>query len=190
VPAQHIALPPQGWTARIEDSLLHGCIPVIIMDNVQVGSCACWGLPLPQLLHAARASSQELPAPGAPPALLTSSVPAPRPAQAQFESVLDFSQFSVRIAQRDIPHIPQILLAVPQQRVVAMQEAISHVWQRLSYRWGPCVWCVCGRGAGAGGREASVCSHARHCPPAVHGCQDLGSNTAWRLSASMAMPAG
>ena len=23
-----------GWSARVEDSVLHGCIPLIIMDNV------------------------------------------------------------------------------------------------------------------------------------------------------------
>jgi hypothetical protein len=31
-----LALPGDGWSARFEDSVLHGCIPVIIMDNVQV----------------------------------------------------------------------------------------------------------------------------------------------------------
>jgi len=30
------ALPGDGWSARFEDSVLHGCIPVIIMDNTQV----------------------------------------------------------------------------------------------------------------------------------------------------------
>ena len=27
-----------GWSARVEDSVLHGCIPLIIMDNVSRGS--------------------------------------------------------------------------------------------------------------------------------------------------------
>ena len=31
-----LALPGDGWSARFEDSILHGCIPVIIMDNTQV----------------------------------------------------------------------------------------------------------------------------------------------------------
>ncbi len=26
-----------GWSPRLEDAVLHGCIPVIIMDDVQVG---------------------------------------------------------------------------------------------------------------------------------------------------------
>ena len=87
----HTLLPPppgEGWTARIEDSILHGCIPGIIMDNVQ----------------------------------------------AQFESVLDFGAFSVRIAQKDIPRIPQLLLSVSAQRVQEMQRSIAKVWHRLSYR--------------------------------------------------------
>ena len=32
-----LALPGDGWSARFEDSILHGCIPVIVMDNTQVG---------------------------------------------------------------------------------------------------------------------------------------------------------
>ncbi|KAL4443960.1 hypothetical protein ABPG75_011697 [Micractinium tetrahymenae] len=31
-----LVLPGDGWTARIEDATLHGCIPVIIMDQVHV----------------------------------------------------------------------------------------------------------------------------------------------------------
>jgi hypothetical protein len=29
-------LPGDGWSARLEDAVLHGCIPVIIIDNVHV----------------------------------------------------------------------------------------------------------------------------------------------------------
>lgn len=36
-----LALPGDGWSARFEDALLHGCIPVIIMDNVQVWRGVC-----------------------------------------------------------------------------------------------------------------------------------------------------
>ncbi|KAL4425009.1 hypothetical protein ABPG77_002894 [Micractinium sp. CCAP 211/92] len=31
-----LVLPGDGWTARMEDAMLHGCIPVIIMDEVHV----------------------------------------------------------------------------------------------------------------------------------------------------------
>jgi hypothetical protein len=31
-----LVLPGDGWSARFEDSVLHGCIPVIIQDNTQV----------------------------------------------------------------------------------------------------------------------------------------------------------
>ena len=39
-----LALPGDGWSARFEDALLHGCIPVVIMDNTQVwGGTSCMG---------------------------------------------------------------------------------------------------------------------------------------------------
>lgn len=31
-----LVLPGDGWTARMEDAMLHGCIPVVIMDEVHV----------------------------------------------------------------------------------------------------------------------------------------------------------
>ncbi|EFN56537.1 hypothetical protein CHLNCDRAFT_51514 [Chlorella variabilis] len=31
-----LVLPGDGWSARMDDAMLHGCIPVIIMDNVHV----------------------------------------------------------------------------------------------------------------------------------------------------------
>ena len=35
-PVSHFAaVPPgDGWSSRAEDAILHGCIPVVIMDNV------------------------------------------------------------------------------------------------------------------------------------------------------------
>ena len=36
-PSSPLRPPPlagDGWSARVEDAVLHGCIPLIIMDNV------------------------------------------------------------------------------------------------------------------------------------------------------------
>ncbi|KAG2424765.1 hypothetical protein HXX76_014189 [Chlamydomonas incerta] len=80
-------LPGDGWSPRLEDAILHGCIPVIIMDQVQV----------------------------------------------VFESILDVPNFSVRVAQKDMKEVINILKAVPADRIKAMQANLAKVWMR--YRW-------------------------------------------------------
>ncbi|KXZ50759.1 hypothetical protein GPECTOR_15g444 [Gonium pectorale] len=79
--------PGDGWSPRMEDAVLHGCIPVIIMDGVQV----------------------------------------------VFESILDVPSFSVRIAQKDMANIVDILKAVPADKVKAMQDNLAKVWMRYRY---------------------------------------------------------
>lgn len=44
--------------------------------------------------------------------------------------MLDFSQFSLRIAQKDIPRVVEILKAVPQDKIASMQAALHKVWHR------------------------------------------------------------
>jgi Exostosin family len=82
-----LALPGDGWSARFEDSVLHGCIPVIIMDNVHV----------------------------------------------PFESILETEKFSVRLAQKDISKLPEILSAIPQSQVDELRVNLHKVWQRFRY---------------------------------------------------------
>ncbi|KAI3425325.1 hypothetical protein D9Q98_009089 [Chlorella vulgaris] len=82
-----LVLPGDGWTARMDDATLHGCIPVIIMDNVHVS----------------------------------------------FESIIDVTQFSIRVPQADLEKLPEILQAVPQARREEMQRALTRVWQRFTY---------------------------------------------------------
>lgn len=82
-----LALPGDGWSARFEDSVLHGCIPVIIMDNVHV----------------------------------------------PFESILQVEKFSVRVLQKDIPKLPEILLAIPPDKVDDLRKNLHKVWQRFRY---------------------------------------------------------
>jgi len=80
-------LPGDGWTARFEDSVLHGCIPVIIMDGVD------------------------------PP----------------YANVLDIGSFSLRIAERDVERVPEILAAVPPEEVARLQAGVRSVWHRYVY---------------------------------------------------------
>lgn len=47
-----------------------------------------------------------------------------------FESVLDLPSFSLRVAQKDIPRLLDILLAVTPQQVAAMQASLAKVWHR------------------------------------------------------------
>jgi hypothetical protein len=77
--------------------VLHGCIPVLIMDNVH----------------------------------------------GVFESLLDYSQFSVRVAQADIAKLPAILQAIPASKVLEMQVALARVWHRFAYRCAAPQWQGC-----------------------------------------------
>eukprot|EP00798_Chlamydomonas_sp_ICE-L_P013248 gene13248-19085_t len=86
-----LVLPGDGWSARAEDSILHGCIPVVIMDEVH----------------------------------------------AVYESMLNWTAFSIRINESSIPDVPQILLSIPEERVQRMQHCIQKIWHRFAYTAGP-----------------------------------------------------
>ncbi|KAL4419203.1 hypothetical protein ABPG77_000597 [Micractinium sp. CCAP 211/92] len=73
-----------GWSSRFEDGLMHGCIPVIIQDGVEVA----------------------------------------------WSSILDVDSYSIRILQKDMDRIPEILKAVPQAKIHQMQANIAKVWRR------------------------------------------------------------
>ncbi|GBF90959.1 exostosin-like glycosyltransferase [Raphidocelis subcapitata] len=76
-----------GWTSRFDDAVLHGCIPVIVIDRV-VGP---WG-------HQLR-----------------------------------WSAFSVRVAEADAERLPELLTAIPEARVRAMQRTLATVWRRFAW---------------------------------------------------------
>lgn len=76
-----------GWSARFEDAILHGCIPVIIQDDVQLA----------------------------------------------FESLLNFTEFSLRISQKNVDKVPEILTAVPESQRLALQAGVRRVWRRYQY---------------------------------------------------------
>eukprot|EP00798_Chlamydomonas_sp_ICE-L_P006523 gene6523-3163_t len=58
-----LVAPGDGWSARAEDCILHGSVPVVIMDEVH----------------------------------------------AVYESILDWDQFSIRISEASIPHLPEVM---------------------------------------------------------------------------------
>ena len=73
-----------GWSARMEDAMLHGCVPVIIMDGVH----------------------------------------------AVFESILNVDAFGVRIEQKDVPNILEILQSMPEKKLRAKQAHLGQAWHR------------------------------------------------------------
>lgn len=48
-------------------------------------------------------------------------------------AVQDVDTFSIRIAQKDVPRILEILQAVPERKIRSMQAHLGHVWHR--YVW-------------------------------------------------------
>ncbi|PSC76549.1 exostosin-like glycosyltransferase [Micractinium conductrix] len=82
-----LVMPGDGWSARMDDAMLHGCLPVIIMDEVHVS----------------------------------------------YESVVDISQFAIRVPEADADKLPEILLAVSGERREEMQRALARVWNRYAY---------------------------------------------------------
>eukprot|EP00884_Botryococcus_braunii_P019032 jgi/Botrbrau1/5812/Bobra.0155s0034.1 len=86
-----LVLPGDGHSPRAEDAILHGCIPVVIMDHVD---------PV-------------------------------------FNNVLDWDSFALRVQQRDMLKLPDILLAITDERVAELQAALRNVWARFSYASAP-----------------------------------------------------
>ncbi|CAI5502258.1 unnamed protein product [Closterium sp. Naga37s-1] len=79
--------PGDGFSARMEDAMLHRCIPVIVQDGVWMA----------------------------------------------FERHLNYSEFAVRVAEDDIPHLVDILRAIPPNRVQELLSGVESVWQRWAY---------------------------------------------------------
>ncbi len=50
--------------------------------------------------------------------------------QVPFESILNMEPFTVRILQKDIPRIPEIIKAIPEAKVEEMRANVHKVWQR------------------------------------------------------------
>ncbi|BDA44351.1 probable glucuronosyltransferase [Coccomyxa sp. Obi] len=82
-----LVAPGDGFSPRAEDAVLHGCVPVVVMDDVD---------PV-------------------------------------FSSILHWSAFSIRIAEADMERLPQILLAVSDTQLQAMQRSLKSVWHRFMW---------------------------------------------------------
>ena len=50
--------------------------------------------------------------------------------EVSFHSAVDLSAFTIRIAQADVEKLPEILLAVSEERRDEMRQNLAHVWQR------------------------------------------------------------
>ena len=98
----------------MEDAVLHGCIPVIIMDQVceNYGCLAGYCLTLCCYCHSAPDATACCP---------------PLQVHAVFESILDIDSFSVRLQERSLPHLPKILLALSPEQVSRMQRRLAQV---------------------------------------------------------------
>ena len=51
-----------------------------------------------------------------------------------FEEFLDYRQFTVKIAEVDIPRIKELLLGIPEERVRAMQATLPTIWKHFVYQ--------------------------------------------------------
>lgn len=50
-----------------------------------------------------------------------------------FESIVDLSQFGLRVNSSEVERLPEILLAVTPQRREELQRNLARVWHRFSY---------------------------------------------------------
>ena len=58
-----------------------------------------------------------------------------------FESIIDLTKFTLRIPQVDAEQLPEILLAVPEERRQEMRRHLARVWQKCAWRAGhACHW--------------------------------------------------
>ena len=73
-----------------------------------------------------------------------------------FDSIIDLSAFSLRIPQADTEKLPEILLAVPEERRQEMRRNMARVWQRCGWGLsGVGLWQGWAGAADAGGTGAT-----------------------------------
>lgn len=49
---------------------------------------------------------------------------------AVFESILDIDQFALRVKEDHVHDLPQILLAIPEEKIKRMQRRLARIWHR------------------------------------------------------------
>ena len=115
-----LVLQGDGWSARMDDSVLHGCVSF----NAPPTACRprATSLRLPRTHCACRCI----------PVVILDDV------HVSFESILDVSKFSLRVNSSDVERLPEILLAVTDEQRATMQRQLGAVWHRFSYSsWRP-----------------------------------------------------
>jgi hypothetical protein len=56
---------------------------------------------------------------------------------APYEDLLDYRKFAIKIAEKDIPLIRDILLSVPKEEIRAKQAELAHMWKAVSWQSPP-----------------------------------------------------
>ena len=90
-------------------------------------ACCCWASPSWHSHCAGNLSCAELLCP------CTAVPPLQDNVDVSFESIIDLSKFTLRIPQADLERLPQILLAVPEERRHEMRRHLARVWQKFAY---------------------------------------------------------
>ena len=115
--------------------MLHGCIPVIIEDNVVEVSCG-WGGGEACGLTAARPFGRR---PCVLPLTARAPPPCPRPPPLppqSFGTLLNYRAFSVRVAEVDVPRLDSILRSIPAAEVAAKRALALQLAPRLEWSAG------------------------------------------------------
>lgn len=115
-------LPGNGWSGGIFSYVRHGCIPVVVQDGVdmpfeRVGPGIFPGDP--PYRPEARASETAEYSSGS--------------ASARAERVLDYSAFSIRVAERDIERLDELLAGVDDDTVRRLQAGLASAWRLFTY---------------------------------------------------------
>ena len=75
--------------------------------------------------------------PAPPPLILQDDV------HVSFESIIDLTKFTRRIPQADAEQLPEILLAVPEERRQEMRRHLARVWQKCAWSLQGPAGCAC-----------------------------------------------
>ena len=120
------AFPGDGWSGGISSAVFAGCVPVIIMDGID--------MPFENVLRyeafSVRAQSRDF--------LLTGSdrhyMPTPQPCtRACSVHAPPYAHAQVRIAEADVDRLPAILRAIPPSQIAKLQAGLRDVRSRFGY---------------------------------------------------------
>ncbi|KAG6493187.1 hypothetical protein ZIOFF_048164 [Zingiber officinale] len=150
-------LPGDGWSGRLEDSILQGCIPVIIQKSSSPNYSSSWK-DKPKK-EGSSSNSKEAASTKKPIPTTSSSTSKSRDIKCfrclgkghiasecpnkktmvdgiylPYENALDYSSFSVRIQEDEITNLLQILQRLDETEIDLMLANLHQIWQRFLYR--------------------------------------------------------